>query len=163
MTTAKAVVECVRGARELHETAELTEAAASTTSTSTSTKQVITIFRVKLTPANELSPFVGVPNAAGLAQVKLDFNPSRTSGKWKVCIETNVIGFIPGLLHIHKGKISEDGGVSVDFSSMLSDNPVSDVCIAVTQSIFNDMKLNPVRKPLVLSTIIVPLYKSCSH
>jgi hypothetical protein len=129
--------------------AEVTEAATSTTSTSTSTKPVTTLFRVVLTPTNELSPFIGVPNAAGISQVKLDFNPSRSSGKWKVCIETDVIGFTPGLLHIHKGKISEEnGGVSVeDFSSLLSGDPVFIGCVAVTQSVFNHLKLNPVRQP----------------
>ena len=101
---------------------------------------------------------IGVPNAAGIAQVKLDFNPSRSSGKWKVCIETNVIGFTPGLLHIHKGKISENGGVSVDFTSLLSGDPVFDGCVAVTQSVVNDMKLNPVRQPGARPTIMALLH-----
>ena len=145
LTITKAAVESVRGAREL------------------TTKPVITLFQVKLTPANELSPFIGVPNAAGIAKVKLDFNPSRSSGKWKVCIETNVIGFTPGLLHIHKGKISENGGVSIDFTSFLSNNSVSDGCVAVTQAIFNDMKLNPVRTSIAASMIIPPLHPYDSH
>ena len=129
LTITNAAVESVSGPRELTK------------------KSVITRFQVKLTPANELTPFIGVPNAAGVAQVKLDFRPSRSGagGKWKVCIETNVIGFTPGLLHIHKGTISENGGVAVDFTTLLSDDPVFDGCVTVTQAVFNDIKLNPVR------------------
>jgi hypothetical protein len=157
-----AVVESVRGARQLHELAELTEAAATTTSTSTSTKQVVPVFvHVKLTTANELSPIGGVPNAAGIAEVKLDFNPSRSSGKWKVCIDTYVIGFTLGLLHIHKDKISDNRGVSVDFTLLLSGDPVFDGCVAVTQSVFNDMKLNPVRQPGARLTIMALLHPYC--
>ena len=127
MTTATAV-ESVRGARQLTQDAT----------------KVTTLPRIKLTPSNEISPFIGVPSSAGIAQVTLDFNPSRSSANWKVCIRTTVLGFFPGLLHIHKGEISENGGVVADFSSMLKKDAFFDGCVAISQSTYDDIRLKPV-------------------
>ena len=96
---------------------------------------------IKLTPENELSPFIGVDFASGSAIVKLISN----KGNRQVCIQASVEGFIPGLLHIHTGKISENGALVVDFSSLLSKTvPNFSGCVQVTKAVFDDMKLNPV-------------------
>jgi hypothetical protein len=126
-TTTATDTNSVRGARQL------------------TSGSVITYSQIKLTQGNEVSPFIGVPFATGIATVKLDFKPSRTNAKWKVCIQTNIIGFTPGLLHIHKGKISENGGAVVDFSDMLGSSPTFSGCVSVAQSLYNDIKGNPVR------------------
>jgi hypothetical protein len=143
LTTATAV-ESVRGARQLHETA--TETTAPALSASTTTAKITTLPRAKLAPTNEISPFIGVPSAFGIAQVRLDFNPSRTSAKWKVCVKTTVLGFFPGLLHIHKGKLSENGGVVADFSSMLKQDAFFDGCVVISQATYDDIRLYPVRE-----------------
>ena len=44
-----------------------------------------------------------------------------------------------------------------------SDNPVADGCVSVTQSIYTDMRLNPLRKPRPVSEITPPLHKICSN
>jgi hypothetical protein len=128
---------------------------------------IITYSQIKLTQGNEVSPFIGVPFATGIATVKLDFNPSRKNAKWKVCIQTNVVGFTPGLLHIHKGKISENGGAVVDFSDMLGGNPSFSGCVTVAQSLFNDIKGNPVRRlppgSTFASRIALMLDSNCLH
>ena len=99
----------------------------------------------KLTPQNEKSPFKGVDNAAGSAIVTLNFNPSR-SKKYQVCIRTKVFGFVPGLLHIHNGKISENGAAVIDYSDLLSSNDNEFYgCMTVTKDLFEDIKANPVR------------------
>ncbi|KAI2505692.1 CHRD domain [Fragilaria crotonensis] len=124
-TTTATDINSVRGARQL------------------TSDSVITYSQIKLTQGNEVSPFIGVPFATGIATVKLDFKPSRTNAKWKVCIQTNIIGFTPGLLHVHKGKISENGGAVVDFSDMLGSSPTFSGCVSVAQSLYNDIKDNP--------------------
>jgi hypothetical protein len=107
----------------------------------------ITVFpQIKLTGANEIAPFIDVPFGSGIAEVMLDYDSSRVNAKWKVCIVTNVLGFAPGLLHIHKAKISENGNARVDFSSLLSANArIFDGCVKVDKDLFNDIKNNPVR------------------
>jgi hypothetical protein len=97
---------------------------------------------IKLTPTNEIDPFKGVAFASGKADVTLTSKKRR----WQVCIRSSVEGFIPGLLHIHAGKISENGNLVVDFSSMLSkSDPDFYGCVKVTKTLFDDIKLNPVR------------------
>ena len=97
---------------------------------------------IKLTPTNEVDPVKGVDFASGKADVTLTSKKRR----WQVCIRSSVEGFIPGLLHIHTGKISENGGVVVDFSIMLSkSDPDFYGCVKVTKALFDDIKLNPVR------------------
>lgn len=121
---------------------------------------------IKLTPGNELFPFIGVEFASGTATVRL----KSTKRDRKVCIETSVEGFIPGLLHIHKGTISGNGALVVDFSSMLSSTaPDFDGCVAVTNEVFDDIKLNPVsgRRGMQVNTIAKPrahlhFYDRCS-
>ena len=147
LTTATAH-ESARDDRQLHDMEETT-----------------TLNRIKLSPANELSPFIGVRSAAGIAQVTLDYNPTRTSSKWRVCIRATILGFFPGLLHIHKGVISENGGVVVDFSPMLKQDSVFDrcdsvidPCIPISQATYDDIRLHPVRNSV--STIFSP---NCLH
>jgi len=95
---------------------------------------------IKLTPTNEIDPFKGVAFASGKADVTLTSKKRR----WQVCIRSSVEGFIPGLLHIHAGKISENGNLVVDFSSMLSkSDPDFYGCVKVTKTLFDDIKLNP--------------------
>ena len=159
LLTATTAVESVRGARQLHETAAVTVAAAS--SASTTSKKVTAFPRIKLLPGNEISPFIGVPSAFGIAQVTLDYNHSRTSAKWKVCIKTTVLGFSPGLLHIHKGKLSENGGVVADFSSMLKQDAFFDGCVVISQATYDDIRLYPVRKLRAVPTIASPAWHGC--
>ena len=142
LTTATAQ-ENVRGARQLTNGAKIT-----------------TMNPIMLSPGNEVSPFIGVPGASGIAIVKLDYNPSRTSSKWKACIKTTILGFFPGLLHIHTGKIAENGGVVVDFSPMLKQNSAFDGCTSITQATYNDIRLHPVRKHRAASMMFSP---NCVH
>lgn len=121
----------------------------------TATTQNIAFSQIKLTPKNERSPFTGVPYAYGVADVKLDYNSARTTGKWKVCIETNVIGFIPDQLHIRKAQISLNGLIDkVDYSKMLRGEPTFKGCKNVDQAVYNDMKDNSVRPRRAVSSII---------
>ena len=113
-----------------------------------STRKITTFHEVKLTPKNEVL-VTGVENGSGVAVVQLDYNDLRVGAKWKVCIQSDIHGFTPGQLQLHKGKISASGLPAVDFSSMLSDNdPFFDGCVKVNQIIFNDILENPVRRDM---------------
>jgi hypothetical protein len=115
---------------------------------SPSTRKISTFHEIKLTPQNEVSPSRGVDDASGVAIVQLDYDELRVNAKWKACLQSDVHGFAPGLLGIHKGKIYENRKSSViDFSSMLRDgDPFLDGCVAVSEDLFDDILENPVRR-----------------
>lgn len=111
---------------------------------------------IKLTPTNEVDPFKGVGFASGKADVTLISTKRGSKSVWQVCIKSSVEGFIPGLLHIHTGNISENGSVVVDFSSMLSKTaPDFNGCVTVTKAVFDGIKLNPVRFYLGVQDFVI--------
>ena len=113
-----------------------------------STRKISTFHEVKLSPKNEKPSNYGADQASGMAVVQLDYNDLRPNEPWKVCIQADVHGFIPGVLRISKGSIYQNGNIAVDFSSMLSDIvPYFDGCVKVkNEDIFNDILENPVRR-----------------
>ena len=113
----------------------------------TSTRKLTTFPEIKLIPQNEVKPLRGVEYASGIAILQLDYNALRTSDRWRVCLQTDVQGFIPNVLGVYKGKIHEPGAAAViDFSSMLRENdPFFDGCQRVSSTLFNEIRENPVR------------------
>jgi len=108
--------------------------------------QSTTFPRIKLTPTNEVDPYKGVAFASGTVDVTFIATTRRSKTTRQVCIKASVEGFIPGLLHLHTGTISENGSVIVDFSSMLSNtSPDFNGCLKVTKAVFDSIKLNPDR------------------
>lgn len=135
MLAAATAADSVRGAREL--AAEKAVAATAIT----------TFSKIKLAGSNAIAPFEGVESATGTADVKLDYNSLRTSGKWIVCINTTINGFTPGLLQIRKAKINANGNVKVDFSKQpIDEDPTFSGCVNTTELVYNDMRDNPVRQ-----------------
>jgi hypothetical protein len=124
-----------------------------------STRKISTFHEVKLSPKNEKTPNYGANGASGVAVVQLDYNALRQNAKWKVCIQADVHGFTPGILRINKGSIAENGPIVVDFTSMLSDaDPFFDGCVKVSETVFNDMLENPVRRHHTLLRIYLLIY-----
>ena len=115
--------------------------------TATQTKAIVTSFDgIKLTPGNEVSPFVGVEFAFGMAEVSIEYGASRGTNKWRACVTTHIEGFIPGLLHIHTGEIFENGGVVVDFSDLLSKDDADFYgCRGISKTLYDQMISKPVR------------------
>ena len=68
-------------------------------------------FVVKLTPENEVDPFVGVVGASGIAKVEIDDD--------EACIDAAIFGFFPMVAHIHFAPIDENGDVVVDFTPLI--------------------------------------------
>ena len=133
--------DSVRGVRQL--------ATAPPTKTSSNT-----FSRIRLTGSNEIAPFEGVDYVSGTADVKLSYNSSR-SPKWRVCLNTTILDFTPGLLHIHKGKITVNGAVRVNFSLPSAngdDNFSFSRCVPVDELLYNDMRDNPVSQFRAVST-----------
>ena len=130
--------------------------------TACATTQNIEFPQIKLTQRNQNSPFIGVSYGAGIAAVQLNYNSARSMGKWKVCIQTNVVGFIPGQLQIRKAKITQNSlTYKVDFSNMLKDVPTFAGCVNVEQALYNDMRDNSVRPRRAVPSIILTLLMRC--
>lgn len=115
--------------------------------TATATSKQIAEFRhINLSPNNEKSPFVGFPNASGIASIQLHYDPAAATGKKrKICIQTRVVGFSPEMLKIYKAKMTRNGVTPyVDFSNLLrSDRPTFSGCRFVNQPTFHDIRYNP--------------------
>ena len=113
--------------------------------TATQTKAIVTSFDdIKLTPENEISPFVGAEFAFGMAEVSIEYDASRST-KWRACVTTHIEGFIPGLLHIHTGEIFENGELVVDFSHLLSDHHDDfHGCRGISETLYKQMIGQPV-------------------
>lgn len=143
---------------------DVTAPFATTAATWMGNSKKITNFRqVKLTPRNMIPESNGVPYAIGIAAVQLDYDPSRMN-KWRVCIQANVIGFMPDGIHINSGKITENGMAEVDFTDSLNDDTVFDDCVTADQALFIDIRDHPVRGRWSLPTIILELlsrFKKC--
>lgn len=147
---ATATADSVRGARELKEHTGSGDAATTkppqrevpvSASTVTSWK----FPQVKLTQANVKFPSIGVPYGAGIAAVQLYYDSAAVlANRRKVCIQTNVLGFIPGQLKIYRATITASGSAPyVDFNSLLKDDsPTFSGCRYVNTTTFNDMKDN---------------------
>ena len=129
------------------------------TATATS-KQIAEFPQINLTPNNEKSPFIGFPNATGVASVQLHYDPAAVTGrKRKICIQTNIVGFVPRKLKIYKAKMTRNGAAPyVDFSNLLSsDRPTFTGCRFVNQTTFHDIRENSVsRRRPSLSAIVAP-------
>jgi hypothetical protein len=87
-------------------------------------KQMITSSweSIKLTPENEVAPFTGIPYAFGTADVytiTTDVNMCSGPPQYFACITTDIEGFVPKAMHIHKGEIFENGAIVVDFTPLL--------------------------------------------
>jgi hypothetical protein len=108
-------------------------------------KAIVTSFDdIKLTPENEISPFVGAEFAFGMAEVTIEYDASRST-KWSACVTTHIEGFIPGLLHIHTGEIFENGKVVVDFSDLLSKHDADfHGCRGISETLYKQMSSKPV-------------------
>ena len=92
---------------------------------------------IKLSPENEVEPFMGVPYAFGTADfytMTTDVNMCSGPPQHFACITTDIEGFVPKALHIHKGEIFENGNVVVDFTPLLDMNKADiDGCVQIMQ------------------------------
>ena len=69
--------------------------------------------RTTVVPSEEVSPFMGKAGASGIATIS--FEAAGTV----ICIDATVKGFAPVLAHLHNAKVGFNGGVVVNFSSMM--------------------------------------------
>jgi hypothetical protein len=108
-------------------------------------KATITYFDdIRLTPENEIAPFVGAEYTFGLAKVSVEYDASK-SKVWRVCITTHIEGFIPGQLRIRHGEIFENGDIVVDFTSLLTDHHSAFYgCRGISKTLYNKMISEPV-------------------
>ena len=103
----------------------------------------LTVFsQIQLAPTNEVSPFVGVVHASGIAEITLDYDNTRPN-KYRICIKSEVIGFTPGQLQVHRGKITENGASKVKFYIDTSE-PTYEGCRNIVEELYNDMAMNAV-------------------
>jgi hypothetical protein len=114
-------------------------------SCATESQATITYFDdIRLTPENEIAPFVGAEYTYGLAQVSVEYDASRST-KWRVCVTTHIEGFIPGQLRIRHGEIFENGDIVVDFTSLLSDHHNAfHGCRGISKTLYDQMIARPV-------------------
>jgi len=95
-------------------------------------------FEVKLTPGNEITPFMGVEFAFGTAEVEITST--------KACISASIEGFVPGAAHIHVGPIDDNGAILVDFTPLLSMGKSDfDGCISISKMLSERIMERPVR------------------
>ena len=115
------------------------------TTIAATSKAIVTPFdEIRLTPENEIAPFVGAEFAYGMADVSIEYDASRST-KWRICVSTHIEGFIPGLLQIVNGEIFENGNVVVDFSDLLTDHHyVFHGCHGITKTLYDQMISQPV-------------------
>jgi hypothetical protein len=103
---------------------------------------------IKLTPGNEVLPFTGVPYAFGTAHVSIigrNLNGCRTAPTYRACISTDIEGFVPKALHIHKGPINGNGNVVVDFTPLLKNNGYFSDCVQITtKELYTNLIAEPV-------------------
>jgi len=92
---------------------------------------------IKLTPDNEVAPFTGIPYAFGTADVHIvaaDVNMCYGPTQYYACITTDIEGFTPMAMHIHRGEIFENGDIVVDFTPLLEmGKPDTTGCIEVME------------------------------
>ena len=101
-------------------------------------------FSIKLTPENEIDPFVGIDNAFGTAVVQIK--------KKRACIDGTIYGFFPMAAHIHFRAIDENGDVIVDFTSLIrmGDTEIQG-CVPISQEVSERILGRPVRIPSVVA------------
>ena len=169
LLAATVAADSVRGARELKKGGNSGDSGDATITASpekpdvelpaSRTAKKITEFRqVELSYRNMKPLKYGVGYSAGIANVKLDYDPNR-SPQYQICITNNVVGFTPTQLHITKANINQSGDEVVDFTTKLKpgDPICSNCCVAVGSAVFKDIKANPVRRRRPMSTMILPL------
>eukprot|EP00977_Amphora_coffeiformis_P019009 scaffold6856_cov156-Amphora_coffeaeformis.AAC.2 len=93
-------------------------------------------FEIKLTPGNEVAPFMGVEFAFGTATVEIS---SR-----KACISADIEGFVPGSAHIHGGAIDANGDILVDFTPLLTMGEADfDGCVSISKMLSDKIMERP--------------------
>lgn len=104
---------------------------------------------IKLTGENEVEPFTAIPFAFGTAEVELmavDVNHCDGPVEYYACIETDIEGFVPAAMHIHRANIFENGDVVVDFTpTLMPFQPDNNDCVLVESAeLFHALVEQPV-------------------
>lgn len=97
---------------------------------------------IKLSPGNARDPFIGIDFALGLGKIELVVN--TCTGFFEACAETSIQGFDVTTLQISRGKMNQNGGTVVDFSSLLEAKPSFTGCRGIPRSLYLDLVNNPV-------------------
>lgn len=89
-----------------------------------------------LQPQQEVAPFIGAAGASGRAELRLN------SGQQRICVDLTTSGFDLVLAHIHEGRAGTNGGVVVDFTSLIDgDRAVG--CVPVSRDLVKEIRQNP--------------------
>ena len=155
LLAAAVAADSVRGARELKgghsgdatTTASPNDSVVESSTRATSSKKITEFRQVELSYKNMKPASNGIPYGIGIANVKL-VDDLYAKPRYQICITNNVVGFAPTQLHITKGHIVESGEEEVDFTNKLkAGDPIcTNCCVGVSQTKFNDIKANPVRR-----------------
>lgn len=103
---------------------------------------------VKLTGENEVAPFVGVDFACGTADVTIladDITMCDGHTMYYACIDTDIEGFAPAAMHIHRANIFENGDIVVDFTPLIRPgHPDTFGCVEIeSEGLFNALVEQP--------------------
>ena len=89
-----------------------------------------------LTPAQEVAPFIGIAGASGQADLRLNV------GQGTICVDLTTSGFDLELAHIHEGAAGTNGGVVVDFTSLISGSSAVG-CVDVDRALVKEISKDP--------------------